>query len=134
MSTRSSARRPRSVIAAARLGDETLRLSSAEREVSTECWLHVGALRFVAAGNRHALQGADAVGLALGFTVLKGVIDEIAGPLSGKVVIVPKVPAQHRREGTSARLCQGRSLARLSRWLPSGRALGHGVRKHVGRL
>jgi hypothetical protein len=40
------------------------------------------ALAVVAAGNRDALQGAGAVILALRFAVLKGAIDEIAGPLS----------------------------------------------------
>ena len=38
------------------------------------------------------MQGAGAVILALRFTVLKGVIDEIAGPLAGQVVVVPSNP------------------------------------------
>ena len=47
-----------------------------------ERWPHTSVrAAVVAADNRDALQGADAVVLALRFSVLKGVIDEIADPL-----------------------------------------------------
>jgi hypothetical protein len=38
------------------------------------------------------LQGADAVVLALRFTVLKAVVDQIADPLTDKIVVVPSNP------------------------------------------
>ena len=56
-----------------------MRLSSADRESARTLAAQIGRGAVVAAGNRDALQGADAVVLALRFTVLKGVIDEIAG-------------------------------------------------------
>ena len=63
-----------------------------------ERWLQqIGRAAVVAVGNRDALQGADAVVLALRFTVLKGVINEIADPLTGKLVVVPSNPLARRR-------------------------------------
>ena len=60
-------------------GGETLRLSSADHESARMLAAEIGRAAVVAAGNRDALQGADAIVLALRFTVLKAVIDEIAG-------------------------------------------------------
>jgi hypothetical protein len=57
-----------------------------------------------AASNREALPGADAVVLALRFTVLKGVIDELAGPLAGKLVVVPSNPVTTDAHGNVVRV------------------------------
>ena len=78
-------------------GGETLRLSSADNESARTLAAQIGRAAVVAVGNRDALQGADAVVLALRFTVLKGVIDEIADPLTGKLVVVPSNPLSTRR-------------------------------------
>ena len=96
-------------------GGETLRLSSADQS-RRERWLHRSAApAVVAAGNRDALQGADAVVLALRFTVLKGVIDEIADPLTGKLVVVPSNPLTTDAQGNVSRLLpKGNPLGRLS--------------------
>ena len=75
-----------------------------------------------AAGNRDALQGADAVILALRFTVLKAVIDEIAAPLAGKVVVVPSNPLSLDAQGHVVRvLREGQSSGEVvAGWLPTG--------------
>ena len=63
-------------------GGETLRLSSADNESARKLAAEIGGAAVVAVDNRDALQGADAVVLALRFTVLKGVIAEIADLLA----------------------------------------------------
>jgi predicted dinucleotide-binding enzyme len=63
-------------------GGETLRLSSADNESARTLAAEIGPAAVVASDNRDALQGADAVVLALRFTALKGVIDEIADQLA----------------------------------------------------
>jgi predicted dinucleotide-binding enzyme len=70
-------------------GGETLRLSSADKESARTLAAQIGRAAVAAAGNRGALQGADAVVLALRFTVLKSVIDEISGSLADRLVVVP---------------------------------------------
>jgi 8-hydroxy-5-deazaflavin:NADPH oxidoreductase len=61
----------------------------------------------VAVDNGAALQGAVAVVLALRFTVLKVVIDGIADPLIGKVVVVPSNPVGIDAQGKLTRLLPG---------------------------
>src|SRR5580698_4621108 len=73
-------------------GGETLRLASADSESARTLAGTIGPAAVVAADNRDALQGADAVVLALRFTVLQGVLDEIADALTDKVVVVPSNP------------------------------------------
>jgi predicted dinucleotide-binding enzyme len=63
-------------------GGETLRLSSADHKSAQMLAAGIGGAAVVAADNRDALRGAGAVVLALRFAVLKGVIDEIADPLT----------------------------------------------------
>ena len=116
-------------------GGETLRLSSADNESARTLAAQIGRAAVVAAGNRDALQGADAVVLALRFTVLKGVIDEIADSLADKLVVVPSNPLTIDAQGNvvtcpagGAILWEGRG-----RVAAGGGALGHGVRKPVGR-
>ena len=67
------------------------------------------------------LQGADAVVLALRFPVLQGVIDEIAGLLTDKLVVVPTNPVGIDAEGKVVRLLpQGQSSGEVvSGWLPA---------------
>jgi len=63
--------------------------------------------------------------LALRFTVLKGVIDEIAGPLTGKVVVVPSNPVSTDAHGNVSRvLPEGQSSGKVvAGWLPAGARL-----------
>ena len=102
-------------------GGENVRLSSADT-ASAERWRTIGPAAVVAADNHDALQGADAVVLALRFGVLKGVIDEIAGSLTDKVVVVPSNPVGLDAGGNVVRLLpQGESSGEVvGRWLPAG--------------
>jgi 8-hydroxy-5-deazaflavin:NADPH oxidoreductase len=106
-------------------GGESLRLSSADTAPARTLAAQVGRPAVVAAGNRDALQGADAVVLALRFTVLKGVIGEIAGSLAGKVVVVPSNPVGLDAEGDVVRLLpEGQSSGKVvAGWLPAGARL-----------
>jgi 8-hydroxy-5-deazaflavin:NADPH oxidoreductase len=106
-------------------GGETVRLSSANRESARTLAAGIGRAAVVAAGNRDALQGADAVVLALRFTVLKGVIDEIAGPLADKLVVVPSNPLSTDAHGNVSRvLPEGQSSGKVvAGWLPAGARL-----------
>ena len=78
-------------------GGETLRLSSADHESARTLAADIGAAAIVAVDNRDALQGADAVVLALRFVALKGVIDEIADALIDELVGRPQQPGRPRR-------------------------------------
>jgi hypothetical protein len=106
-------------------GSETLRLSSADPASARTLAAQIGRAAVVAAGNRDALQGADAVILALRFTVLQGVIDEIAGPVTGKLVVVPSNPLTVDAHGNLARvLPAGQSSGKVvAGWLPAGARL-----------
>jgi predicted dinucleotide-binding enzyme len=106
-------------------GGETLRLSSADKESARMLAAQIGLAAVVAADNRDALQGADAVVLALRFVVLKGVIDEIAGPLAGKLVVVPSNPLSTDAQGNVSRvLPEGQSSGEVvASWLPAGARL-----------
>ncbi len=101
-------------------GGETLRLSSANIESARKLAAEIGHGAAAAAGNRDALQHADAAVLALRFTVLKSVIDEIAGSLTGKVVVVPSNPLSTDAQGKVFRLLpEGQSSGVVvAGWLP----------------
>jgi 8-hydroxy-5-deazaflavin:NADPH oxidoreductase len=103
-------------------GGEELRLSSADSESARTLAAQIGPAAVVAADNRDALQGAGAVILALRFTVLKGVIDQIAGPLAGQVVVVPSNPLTADAHGNISRvLPEGQSSGKVvAGWLPAG--------------
>ena len=105
-------------------GGETLRLSSADKGSARALAAQIGRAAVVA-GNRDALHGADAVVLALRFTVLKGVIDEIADLLTGKLVVVPSNPVSADAEGNVSRLLpEGQSSGKVvAGWLPAGARL-----------
>jgi 8-hydroxy-5-deazaflavin:NADPH oxidoreductase len=106
-------------------GGETVRLSSADIQSARTLAAQIGRAAVVAADNRDALQGADAVILALRFTVLKGVIAEIADPLAGKVVVVPSNPVTLDAHGNVVRvLPEGQSSGKVvAGWLPAGARL-----------
>jgi 8-hydroxy-5-deazaflavin:NADPH oxidoreductase len=101
-------------------GGETLRLSSADTKSARALAAQIGRAAVAAAGNRDALGGADAVVLALRFTVLKGVADEIADSLAGKVVVVPSNPLSTDAQGKVSRvLPEGQSSGEVvAGWLP----------------
>jgi len=106
-------------------GGETLRLSSADKESAQTLAAEIGRAAVVAVDNRDALQGAGAVVLALRFTVLKRVLDEIAGPLTGKLVVVPSNPLTTDAQGNVLRvLPEGQSSGEIvAGWLPAGARL-----------
>jgi len=106
-------------------GGETLRLSSADKESARTLAAEIGRTAVVATDNRDALQGADAVVLALRFTVLKDVIDGIAGPLADKLVVVPSNPLGIDKQGKVSRLLpEGQSSGEVvAGWLPAGARL-----------
>jgi predicted dinucleotide-binding enzyme len=103
-------------------GGETLRLASADPASARMLAAEVGRGASVAADNRDALLDADAVILALRFTVLKGVIDEIALSLTDKLVIVPSNPLRTDDQGNVLRvLPEGQSSGKaVTQWLPVG--------------
>jgi 8-hydroxy-5-deazaflavin:NADPH oxidoreductase len=106
-------------------GGEILRLSSADPASARTLAAEIGHAAVVAADNRDAAQGADAVVLALRFIVLKGVIDEIADSLTGKLVVVPSNPLTTDAHGNLSRvLPEGQSSGEVvAGWLPAGARL-----------
>jgi hypothetical protein len=105
-------------------GGETLRLSSASQSARTLA-AEIGRAAVVAVDNRDALRGADAVVLALRFTALTGVIDQIADALIDKLVVVPSNPLATDAEGNVVRLLpKGQSSGEvIAGWLPTGTRL-----------
>jgi predicted dinucleotide-binding enzyme len=106
-------------------GGESLRLSSVDNESARMLAGEIGRDALVAVDNRNALQGADAVILALRFSVLKDVIGEITGALTDKVVIVPSNPVGIDAQGNLARLLPSEQSSGevLAGWLPAGARL-----------
>jgi len=106
-------------------GGETLRLSSADVKSARTLAVQIGRAAVVAAGNRDALQDAGAIVLALRFTVLKSVIDEIGESLTGKVLVVPSNPLSTDAQGKVSRLLpEGQSSGEvIAGWLPSAARL-----------
>ena len=106
-------------------GGETLRLSSADNKSAQKLAAEIGPAAVVAVGNRDALLGADAVILALRFPVLKGVVAEIADPLTGKLLVVPSNPVGIDAQGNLSRLLpEGQSSGEVvAGWLPAGARL-----------
>ena len=102
-------------------GGENLRLSSASLSARTLA-AEIGRAAVPAVDNRDALRGADAVVLALRFTALAGVINEIADPLIDKLVVVPSNPLATDAQGNVVRLLpKGQSSGEvIARWLPAG--------------
>ncbi len=102
-------------------GGTTVRLSSPDHESVQTLAANIGRAAVVAVDNRDALRGADAVVLALRFAVLKAVIDDIAGPLTDKVVIVPSNPIGLDAHGNPVRLLpDGQPSGEVvAGWLPA---------------
>jgi 8-hydroxy-5-deazaflavin:NADPH oxidoreductase len=117
-------------------GGETLRLSSANRESAQTLAAAIGEAALVAVDNRDALEGADAVVLALRFGVLKGVIDEIADPLADRLVVVPSNPVGLDAQGHLTRLlAKGQSSGEvIAGWLPAGARLAMAFGSMSGNL
>jgi 8-hydroxy-5-deazaflavin:NADPH oxidoreductase len=103
-------------------GGENVRLSSADTASARGLAAQIGQTAVVADDNRDALEGADAVILALRFGIVKPVIDEIAESLSDKVVVVPSNPVGLDTSGNVQRLLpEGESSGEVvTRWLPAG--------------
>jgi hypothetical protein len=106
-------------------GGEALRLSSSGAASARMLAAEIGGAAVVATDNRDALRGAGAVILALRFTVLKSVIDEIAPSLAGQVVVVPSNPLTADARGNVSRvLPAGQSSGKVvAGWLPPGARL-----------
>jgi predicted dinucleotide-binding enzyme len=106
-------------------GGETLRLASADTKSARMLAAEIGPAAVVAVDNDDALRGADAVVLALRFAVLKGVIDEIADALTGKLVVVPSNPVGIDAQGNVSHLLpKGQSSGGVvAGWLPAGARL-----------
>ena len=106
-------------------GGESLRLASADNKSARRLAAQIGRAAVVADDNRDALGGADAVVLALRFSVLEGVIDEIADALTDKLVIVPSNPVTLDAQGNVQRLLpKERSSGEVvAAWLPAGSRL-----------
>jgi len=107
-------------------GGEALRLSNADKESARRLAAEIGRPAVVVASdNRDALQGATAVVLALRFTALQSVIDEVAESLADKVVVVPSNPLSTDAHGNVARLLpEGQSSGEVvAGWLPTGARL-----------
>jgi predicted dinucleotide-binding enzyme len=106
-------------------GGESLRLSSADSKSARTLAEEIGQAAVVAIDNRDALRSADAVVLALRFTVLKNVMDEIADPLTELPVVVPSNPVGLDAQGHVVRLLpEGQSSGKVvAGWLPAGARL-----------
>jgi 8-hydroxy-5-deazaflavin:NADPH oxidoreductase len=106
-------------------GGERLRLASADQKSAQTLAAAIGAAAAVAADNRSALEGADAVILALRFPVLQGVIDEIADALGDKPLIVPSNPVGLDATGNVVRLLPDGQTSgdTIAAWLPTGARL-----------
>ncbi len=117
-------------------GGETLRLSSADAQSARALAGEIGPAAVAAADNRDALEGADAVVLALRFSVLKSVIDEIADPLTDRVVVVPSNPVGLDAQGNVVRLLpKGQHAGEVvAGWLPAGARLAMAFGTMSGNL
>jgi 8-hydroxy-5-deazaflavin:NADPH oxidoreductase len=106
-------------------GGETLRLSSADPESARALASAIGPRAVVGVDNLDALQGAEAVVLALRFTVLKDVIDQCGDALIDKLVVVPSNPVTADPQGHVTRLLpEGQSSGQVvAGWLPDGARL-----------
>ena len=103
-------------------GGEAVRLSSANHESARTLAAAIGPAAVVVADNRDALEGAEAVVLALRFAVLEGVLDEVAASLTDKVVVVPSNPVRLDQQGHVVHLLpKGQPSGQVvAGWVPSG--------------
>ena len=101
-------------------GGESLRLASADSKSARTLAAQIGKIAVVAPDNHDASRRADAVVLALQFTVLEVVIGEIADSLTDKLVIVRSKPVTLDAQGAVTRL--------LTKWQSSGEVVAGGCR------
>ena len=103
-------------------GGEALQLSSADTQSARALATSIGGAVVVAKDNRSAVDAAEAVVLALRFTVLRGVIDEIADVVGDKSLVVPSNPVALDAQGNIVRLLpEGQSSGEVvAGWLPAG--------------
>ena len=103
-------------------GGERLRLSSADTDSARTLAAAIGQAAVAAVDNHDALRGADAVVLALRFSVLESVIDEIADSLADRLVVVPSNPVSVDAQGNLIHLVpKGQSSGEVvAGWLPAG--------------
>jgi predicted dinucleotide-binding enzyme len=103
-------------------GGEGLRLSSADQESARTLATELGGGAVAAADNGDALRGANAVILALRFTVLESVIEEVADALTDKLVVVSSNPVGLDTQGNVLRLLpkEQSSGEVVAAWLPAG--------------
>jgi hypothetical protein len=101
-------------------GGEDLRISSPDSQSVRRLITEIDGSVCAAADNPDAVRGADAVILAVRFTALKGVIDEIAGLLAHKLVVVPSNPVSADAQGNVNRLLpEGQHSGQVVEgWLP----------------
>ena len=102
-------------------GGETLRLSSADTESARTLAATIGRTAVVAVDNRDALEGADAVVLALRFGIVEGVVDDIVDALTDRLVVVPSNPVGLDSQGNVTRLLpKGEHSGEVvAGWLPA---------------
>lgn len=103
-------------------GGETLRLASADSGSVQKLAAQLGPGAAVATDNVDALRGADAVVLALRFSVLQSVMGEIADSLADTVVVVPSNPVGIDAQGNLVHLLpEGQTSGEvIAGWLPAG--------------
>jgi 8-hydroxy-5-deazaflavin:NADPH oxidoreductase len=106
-------------------GGESLRLSSADTESARTLAAAIGQAAVVSVDNHDALRDAGAVILALRFSVLESVIDELADALADRLVVVPSNPVSLDAQGNLIGLVpDGQSSGEVvAGWLPAGTRL-----------
>ncbi|HET6865267.1 MAG TPA: NAD(P)-binding domain-containing protein [Solirubrobacteraceae bacterium] len=106
-------------------GGESLRLSSRDTASARTLAAAIGRAAVAAVDNHDALRDAGAVVLALRFSVLESVIDELADSLGDRVVVVPSNPVSLDAQGNLIRLVpDGQSSGQVvAGWLPAGTRL-----------
>jgi len=106
-------------------GGEALRLANADSDSAHRLAEQIGPAAVAATDNRDALQGAEAVVLALRFVALQDVIGEIAVSLDQRLVVVPSNPVGLDAEGNVVRLLPAEQSSGevVAGWLPAGTRL-----------
>lgn len=106
-------------------GGEALHLSSPDKKAAGSLAVKIGQMASVAVDNRSAMRGANAVILALRFSVLRDVIDEIADGLGDRVLVVPSNPVGLDAHGAVVRLLPETESSgeTVAGWLPRGARL-----------
>ena len=102
-------------------GGESVRLSSADTDSARTLAAMIGQAAVVAVDNHDALQGADAAVLALRFSVLESVIDELADSLADRLVVVPSNPVSLDAQGNLIRVLPDAQPSGdvVAGWLPA---------------